>query len=40
MIEETWNLTDLYGTPEDWEGDTGRIKEKMGAVSAYRGRLG
>jgi oligoendopeptidase F len=39
-VEETWNLQDIYATPEHWDGDAARIEADIQVLSGYRGRLG
>ena len=39
-VEQTWNLGDIYATPEDWATDTRRLDGDIAAVSLYQGRLG
>jgi oligoendopeptidase F len=38
-IEQTWNLDDIYATPEEWEADLGRVEADAAAVAAFQGRL-
>lgn len=37
---QTWNLDDLYRSQAEWEADLAAVQEKVGLVTAYRGRLG
>ncbi|MDQ2832038.1 MAG: oligoendopeptidase F, partial [Chloroflexota bacterium] len=39
-VEQTWNLGDIYATPEDWTADARRLDEDIATVSLYQGRLG
>jgi oligoendopeptidase F len=39
-LEQTWNLGDIYATPEDWAADARRLDEDNATVSSYQGRLG
>ncbi len=39
-VEQTWNLGDIYATPEDWATDTRRLDGDIAAVSLYQGSLG
>ncbi len=38
-VGDTWDLTPLYATPEDWEGDFAALKEEFVGIEAFRGRL-
>src|SRR5262245_13787310 len=39
-VEETWNLTNLYASEEDWEADTARIRVLRDEIVAGRGGAG
>lgn len=39
-VEETWNLKDLFETPEAWEAELKAVREAFGTVTEYKGRLG
>ena len=36
----TWNLTDLYLTPEAWSADLAAMKRGLGELADYKGKLG
>lgn len=36
----TWNLKDLYATPQDWEKDAKRAEKIPAELAAFRGRIG
>ncbi|HVA92734.1 MAG TPA: oligoendopeptidase F [Chloroflexota bacterium] len=38
-VEETWNLDDIYPSPEHWAADMTAIEQDIEAVSRFRGRL-
>ena len=38
-VEETWDLSDIYTTPDAWAADAARLDGDMDALAAYRGRL-
>jgi len=38
--EQTWDLTEIYATQEDWEADALGIEDDTAAIVAYRGRFG
>lgn len=35
-----WKLSDIYKNEEQWEADFRRVKERMGEIAAFRGKLG
>ncbi|MFB4167110.1 oligoendopeptidase F [Virgibacillus sp. JSM 102003] len=37
--EQTWNLTDLFATEEDWEKELTAIQANVSDVTQYKGRL-
>lgn len=39
-IENTWDLTDLYATDDDWKADMERLKSMMQEAGSYQGKLG
>ena len=39
-LEDTWDLTPLYRTPEAWADDFARLQREYPAVSAFRGKVG
>jgi oligoendopeptidase F len=39
-IEDTWDLTTLYPTDDDWEQDLARVPELLNAVTGHAGHLG
>ena len=39
-IEDTWDLTTLYATDDDWERDLSRIPELLNAVTGHAGHMG
>lgn len=39
-VEQTWDLTDLFPTPADWEAALNSVAESITSVTMYRGRLG
>ncbi len=39
-VEDTWNLSDLYATDEDWKKDVAALKAKLPEISSFQGRLG
>ncbi len=39
-VEQTWNLADIYATPDEWEEDLRRVGDDSAALSSYQGRLG
>ena len=39
-VEDTWNLSDLYGSDEAWEKDLEVLKKEGTALSGYKDRLG
>jgi oligoendopeptidase F len=39
-IEQTWNLADIFPTPEAWEGELAAVGGDISTVTRYRGRLG
>ena len=36
----TWDLSDLYATPEDWEAARQQVMDDLGKIEARRGTLG
>lgn len=36
----TWDLTDLYATPQAWSAEHAAIKGSLAALSSYKGKLG
>ena len=38
-LEQTWNVTDIYATMEDWEADLAELLQMVATVRAYEGRL-
>ncbi len=38
-VEETWDLSDIYETPDLWVEDAAHIRADIDALLAYRGRL-
>jgi oligoendopeptidase F len=38
-VEETWDLTDLFATEEDWEAELAAIQTDLQTVTQYKGRL-
>ncbi len=38
--EETWDLTDLYATEDEWERELRAVDADIATVTAYQGRLG
>ena len=39
-LEDTWDLTVLYPTPEDWTAAFHTLQQDYGAISEFRGKLG
>jgi len=39
-LEDTWDLTTIYATDDDWEAEYGTIKHLLDTAIGYRGRLG
>ncbi|WP_374711940.1 oligoendopeptidase F [Symbiobacterium terraclitae] len=39
-VEQTWRLTDLFATQEEWERELEAIGEAVQTVTQYKGRLG
>lgn len=39
-VEQTWNLSDLYATPDDFEEDLADFPTRVSAIRAFQGRLG
>lgn len=39
-LEHQWDLSSLYGTPEQWEADLARFSDYEPKLAAYEGRLG
>jgi oligoendopeptidase F len=39
-IEDTWDLTTLYSTDNDWERDLARVPELLNAVTGHAGHMG
>ena len=39
-VEQTWDLTDLFPTTEDWEKELTSIQTDVGKVTQYKGQLG
>lgn len=39
-VEQTWNLCDLYATPEAFEADLQALREEVKTLRAFQGRLG
>ena len=39
-VEDTWNLSDLYATVEDWEKDLVSLSEDQTVLASYAGKLG
>ena len=39
-VEDTWNLSDLYATVEDWEKDLVSLSEDQTVLTSYAGKLG
>lgn len=38
-MEETWDLSDIYSSPEKWTEDAGRLNGDIDTLAACRGRL-
>ncbi len=38
--EQTWDLTDLFPTTEDWEKELNSIQTDVAEVTQYKGQLG
>lgn len=38
-LEQTWNLADIYATPDDWERDLQHVDGDVAAVTVFQGRL-
>lgn len=38
--EQTWNLTDLFATAEDWEKELNSIQTDVNSVTQHKGKLG
>ncbi len=39
-VEETWNLDDLFPSPEAWEAEMAAVEAAVSGVTAFKGRLG
>jgi len=39
-VEETWNVDDIFETPEAWETEFAAVKEAIKDLGQYEGRLG
>ncbi|TAK21383.1 MAG: oligoendopeptidase F [Chloroflexota bacterium] len=39
-VDQTWNLNDIFATPEEWERALGATEALTANVTAFRGRLG
>ncbi len=39
-VAHTWNLADIYASPEAWAADFERVESQVTALSAFAGRLG
>ena len=39
-LEQTWNVTDIYATPEAWEADLRQLMETVTTVTQFAGKLG
>jgi len=39
-VEQTWDLTDLFPTTEDWEKELNSIQTDVSEVTQYKGQLG
>ena len=35
-VEDTWNLSDLYATDEDWKKDVAALKAKLPEISLFK----
>ena len=38
-IEQTWDLTDLFATDEEWENELSDVQEDVKNVTQYKGKL-
>lgn len=38
-VEQTWDVTDIFATVEDWEAELGALPELVGKVTMFKGRL-
>ncbi|MFZ1771307.1 MAG: oligoendopeptidase F, partial [Caldilinea sp.] len=39
-VEHTWNLTNIYPTPADWEAKLTEVKARLPLSRQFQGRLG
>jgi len=39
-VEETWDLTDMFPSPEAWEAELAAVEGNIGQVTRFKGRLG
>lgn len=39
-VDMTWNLTDIFPTPEAWEAEMAAVEADIPTVTQYKGRLG
>ena len=39
-IEDTWDLTPIFRTPEAWAEDFARLQREYTGIAAFRGRVG
>ncbi|WP_217585990.1 oligoendopeptidase F [Lentibacillus saliphilus] len=39
-VEQTWNLTDLFATKEDWEQELKAVQEDVTQITEFKGKLG
>ncbi|MGE5560969.1 MAG: oligoendopeptidase F [Chloroflexota bacterium] len=39
-VEQTWDLRDMFATPQAWEAEYDAVGNNIGSVTKYRGRLG
>ena len=38
-VEQTWNVTDIFATVEEWEAELAALPELVGKVTEFKGRL-